>query len=172
MNRSRYSLDLRSHMAQCDANYARVMQLLPDLEEADARAIQLSLPGETHRRLEFRVVERCPYTTTVRVTCVPGDGARSAAEEGTQGANGVDGWHPMLPAPRFTLRLYHDARTAEVTEYQSGRRLQARYPYPNAEMRQPDEKIQANRFLAEYLAHCLAHGRAAERVHPEGSLSR
>jgi len=160
MSHRRYSLDLRAHMAQCDANYARVMQLLPYLEKEDARALQLSLPGETHRRLEFRVIERCPYTTTVRVSCVPADGAAA------------DGWHPMLPAPRFTLRLYHDARTAEVTEYQSGRRLQPRYPYPNAEMRQPDEKIQANRFLAEYLAHCLAHGRCAERVHPEGSLSR
>ena len=165
MNRHRYSIDLRAHIAECDANYARVMRLLPRLAEDDARTIQLSLPGDTHRRLVFRVTERCPYTTTVRVTCLPG-GTGDADDRADEA------WHPMLPAPRFTLRLYHDARTAEVIEYQSGRRLQARYPYPNAEMRQPDEKIQANRFLAEYLAHCLAHGRGAERVHPEGSLSR
>jgi uncharacterized protein len=67
-----------------------------------------------------------------------------------------------LPAPRLKVRLYHDAKAAEVIEFQHARRFAAVYPYPNPEMRQPDEKAQVNRFLGEYLSMCLACGGALE----------
>ncbi len=158
MSRPRYSVDLRAHIAECDANYARLMRLLPRLEHEDARALQLPLPDDSTRRMVFRVLERCPYTTVLEVGFV--------AENGRDEPHA---WHPMLPAPSFTVRLYHDARTAEVTEYQARRSFQGRYRYPNAEMRHPDEKSQLNRFLAEYLAHCLQHGCAVDDVCPAGT---
>ena len=70
----------------------------------------------------------------------------------------------MLPAPELTVRLYHDARTAEVTAYQGQDRFRGLYAYPNDQGRQPDEKAQLNRFLGEYLALCLAEGRESRAV--------
>jgi uncharacterized protein YqiB (DUF1249 family) len=96
-------------------------------------------------RVRMSVIERCPYTTLVELTqCIaPGLAA--------------------VPSPRLKVRLYHDAQSAEVIEFQNARRFAAVYPYPNAEMRQPDEKAQVNRFLGEYLMLCLAHDGEIER---------
>lgn len=139
----RYKVDLVAHMAECDANYVRLHQLLPELFDRDERSLTLTLLEAEHRLLRFRVLERCPYTTTLTV-----DFCRSSPE-----------WHPLLPAPRLTVRLYHDAQTAEVTAYQGEDRFEGRYEYPNGKMRQPDEKVQLNRFLGEYLSLCLTEGR-------------
>ena len=147
MARRRYSIDLIGDAAECDANYARMHQLLPELFDRDVRSVVLPLPGGdaggAERTLAFRVTERCPYTTTVSLRFQPDQEA----------------WHAMLPAPHLTIRLYHDARTAEVTGYQGQDRFRGHYEYPNGEGRQPDEKAQLNRFLGEYLALCLSHGR-------------
>lgn len=148
MARSRYKVDLIAHMAECDANYARLHQLIPELFDRDERSVSLTLPHAEARTLRFRVRERCPYTTTLLVD-FPGPGGD---------------WHPMLPAPRLEVRLYHDARTAEVTSYQGADRFLGRYDYPNPSMRHPDEKVQLNRFLGEYLALCLEHGRESAPV--------
>lgn len=61
----------------------------------------------------------------------------------------------------MTVRLYHDARLAEVTAADRFRRVPARHDYPNPAMHQPDEKQQWNRFLAEWLRHLRDHGRAS-----------
>jgi len=143
MAQRRYKVDMIAHMAECDANYARLHQLLPELFDRDERAVCLTLPGDDVRLLRFRVLERCPYTTTLAV-----DFGRQSPD-----------WHPLVPAPRLTVRLYHDARTAEVTAYQGQDRFDGRYEYPNGEMRLPDEKVQLNRFLGEYLSLCLTEGR-------------
>ncbi|HSG88988.1 MAG TPA: DUF1249 domain-containing protein [Pseudomonadales bacterium] len=148
MARGRYKVNLNAHMAECDANYVRLHRLLPELFDLDLRSMRLPLPGDDDRTLLFRVTERCPYTSTVAVQFEAGEGP----------------WHEMLPAPRLTVRLYHDAQTAEVTAYQGQDRFHGRYEYPNVEMRQPDEKAQLNRFLGEYLALCLSHGREAVPV--------
>jgi len=139
----RYKVDLVAHMAECDANYLRLHRLLPELFDRDERSLTLTLPKAEHRVLRFRAIERCPYTTTLTVDF----GCASPH------------WHPLLPAPRLTVRLYHDAQTAEVTAYQGEDRFEGRYEYPNGKMRQPDEKVQLNRFLGEYLTLCLAQGR-------------
>ncbi len=58
------------------------------------------------------------------------------------------------------IRLYHDARLAEVVEWEGQRNLRGRYDYPNIAMHQQDEKFQRNNFLGEWLNHCLSEGRA------------
>ena len=45
--------------------------------------------------------------------------------------------------------------------FQSSRQVAARYQYPNKEMFAQNEKYQQNRFLADWLEHCLQNGRAA-----------
>ena len=128
-------------MAECDANYLRLSKLFPEMRTLDRAAMGLELNGI---RLEIRmeVIERSPYTTLVRLS-----------------------QHPQVPwshRATMTVRLYHDARSAEVVEYQGRRHfLRAAYDYPNVDMRQPDEKAQINRFLGEYLSVCLSHGVAA-----------
>lgn len=65
--------------------------------------------------------------------------------------------------PRMSIRLYHDARMAEVISSQDIRQVKPRYDYPNKHMHQQDEKQQINQFLNEWLHLCLTHG----QVHVE-----
>ncbi len=64
-----------------------------------------------------------------------------------------------LHHPRMSIRLYHDARMAEVISSQDIRQVKPRYDYPNKHMHQQDEKQQINQFLNEWLHLCLEHGR-------------
>jgi uncharacterized protein len=143
--RKRYSVDLLSHMAECDANYARLMKLMPRHADSDLHVFNLVI-ADCEARVSLRIVERCPYTTLVELMQHPL----------------VTGLSFEVPALRVQIRLYHDARNAEVVEFQRASRFRSVYAYPNPEMRQRDEKVQINRFLGEYLAACLAHGTATE----------
>lgn len=60
--------------------------------------------------------------------------------------------------PRMVIRMYHDARMAEVISSQDIIQVQPRYDYPNKKMHQQDEKQQINQFLNEWLHLCLDHG--------------
>lgn len=138
-NARRYRLNFRDLMAQCESNYARLLPFISALGERDS--LDLALGRGRPRTVHIRVLERSPYTTTLRLQ--------------------DQALHDAMPAPRLTVRLYHDARLAEVTEASPFRRVQARYPYPNSQMHQRDEKAQWNRFLGEWLAHVHDHGRDA-----------
>ena len=133
----RYNIDLRAHLAECDGNYRRLQRLLPDLAEAAPGAVAVGF-GSRAPAVEVRVLDRCRYTTVVALRqCAPA---------------------PGVPDTRIKVRLYHDARCAEVIEFQGQRHFEPRYEYPNPLMRQPDEKIQINRFLRDLLNLCLLHG--------------
>ena len=131
----RYSVDLAALHATCESNYARLLQLFPDYETANCREFHLE-PGQ---RIRIDVVERCRYTTLMRVCQQGGDKS----------------W---LSAPHFDLRVYHDARMVEVISFQAQRLIEPRYEYPNPSMHARDEKAQQNVFLAEWLSHCLQQG--------------
>ncbi len=137
MHTKRYSIDLPAHMAECDANYLRLKKLFPALRQQDASSFAIDING-LQLDIVLEVLERSPYTSLVKLTQLP--------------------VAPWSRKPSITMRLYHDARNAEVVEYQGKRHFRAVYDYPNADMRQPDEKAQINRFLGEYLALCLSHG--------------
>jgi uncharacterized protein YqiB (DUF1249 family) len=139
----RYRVDLAGLQSACEANYARLMRLLPGMRERPAlRRVAVSAGDTTLAVLALKVTEAGPYTSTVEV-----------CEEA------VLAW---LPAPRLEVRVYHDARMAEVTAAEHCRRLQPRYGYPNSAMHQPDEKNQLNLFLGEWLGHYLQCGHLAE----------
>lgn len=145
MVRERYRVDLVDLQATCEANYARLLRLLPDMRGSSAgRRVALSQGERLLGVLALDVLEICPYTTTVRV----------------QQEHAL----PWLPSPQLEVRVYHDARMAEVVGAQQARRFQGRYPYPNAAMYQPDEKSQLNLFLGEWLSHCLSCGHELEPV--------
>ncbi|MDX1490894.1 MAG: DUF1249 domain-containing protein [Pseudohongiellaceae bacterium] len=153
----RYKVDLIKDMADCDANFIRLLKLMPELEsyrdyclqshiecgfEADdkyTREFSIAMSGAGVARIRISVVEVFRYTSTLLVEQV----------------NTV---HSLLPAPKVLVRLYHDARTAEAIEYQGRRALLARYAIPNEKMYHQDEKRQINGFLGEWLNLCLAAG--------------
>ena len=143
MGKSLYNVDLSAHLAECELNYVRLLQLLPGMREdtgerQQIRRVALSQGEHLLGVLALEVLETCPYTSTIEVR-----------QE-----------HSLywLPVPRLEGRVYHDARMAEVVGTQSARRFHGIYPYPNAAMHQPDEKTQLNLFLGEWLSHCLACG--------------
>jgi len=131
-----FKLDLAELHAVCEANYARLMRLFPEYERSNSREF---LVADARVRLE--VVERCRYTTIFHLH-------QQQSEER---------WLGRL---RVEVRAYHDAGMLEVGMFQSHRRIAARYQYPNEGMYQQDEKSQQNRFLADWLEHCLQNGRA------------
>lgn len=57
----------------------------------------------------------------------------------------------LLEGLRLKIRIYHDARVAEVIDYQGHYRIKAKYDYPNPNMYYPNEKRQVNQLLAEWL---------------------
>lgn len=137
--RERYRVDLVGLQTACEANYARLMRLLPDMRGGQsARRIGMTQGEQMLGVLVLEVVQACPYTTTLRVR-----------QEHSL---------PWLPVPQLEVQVYHDARMAEVVSAEHARRFRSRYPYPNACMHQPDEKAQLNQFLGEWLSHCLACG--------------
>lgn len=126
----------------CEGNYLRLMKLVP--AEDDERSFLL---GSSQQGARVRIVieEDHRYTTMLSVY--------------------QEGLSPEWLQPlSMQVRLYHDALMAEVTGYQNQRRFEGRYTYPNPGMRMPDEKVQLNRFLAEWLEHCIRHGRIERNV--------
>jgi uncharacterized protein YqiB (DUF1249 family) len=63
-----------------------------------------------------------------------------------------------LLQPRMAIRLYHDARVAEVISSQDIHHVKPRNDYPNVLMHLPDEKQQINQFLKEWLQLCFELG--------------
>lgn len=136
--RPRYNVDLADLHSVCEANYVRVLRLFPDYERCNQRAFVAGSNAQaSHITLE--VTERSRYTTMLRLTQLSAVAVPRSAL-------------------KLDLRLYHDARMAEVVAFQSQRSTAGRYPYPNPNMLQRDEKRQQNAYLAELLAFCLAEG--------------
>ncbi len=143
--RERYRVDLIGLQAACEANYARLMRLLPQMREQQrARRIAVTQGDQMLGVLALEVLQDNPYTTTLLV-----------CQEHSL---------PWLPVPQLQVQVYHDARMAEVISAEHARRFRSIYPYPNTAMHQPDEKAQLNVFLGEWLSHCLACGHEFEAV--------
>lgn len=130
--------DLTDLHALCEANYRRLLQLFPDYEHSNTRQFSA---GSARIRLE--VTDRGRYTTTLAINL--------------QG---------NLPAPlgvrSLDMRVYHDARMAEVIAFQSRRTREPRFRYPNPGMHQRNEKLGQNQFVADFLSFCLSEGLASE----------
>ncbi len=145
----RYKVDLPRQLAQCEANYLRLMKLLPALDTSDEREFALPMAASEALRVHIRVEDRAPYTTTVLV---------SHPQAPLPESLGLSA--KAMAMPELRVRLYHDALMAEVVCWQRHRSIKPKYDYPNAQMYQQDEKAQLNLFLGEWLSHCLAQGHA------------
>lgn len=152
------SVHLHEQMAVCDGNYIRLLKLLPVMRMAAGRKSLHELPDTGRERsilipgkgttgdmqVTLRISEHFRYTTELEVVqLLPFDKGH-------------------YRTPTMLVRLYHDARSAEVVSYQQQRiRWQ-----PSDDAGRPGwhglslEKMQLNAFLGEWLALCLAQGLA------------
>ena len=150
MAKPRYIIDFEQQMADCDANYLKIMKLLPDYATVDE--MEFALPSERGETLKvvITVIDRARYTTTVmvrqEVTAAPWSG-------------------PQM----MNVRIYHDAQMAEIISFQKKRHFHARYEYPNDQQFHPDEKAQLNRFLGEWLTYSLINGLSTATFDPSKS---
>jgi uncharacterized protein len=141
-------LDLSARMAVCDANYLRLLKLIPDFSVGYVRTILLppvkATTTNAMQRMEIRVTESFRYTATVSV--------QLALTEA------MPAWYR---APQLVVRVYHDAETAEVLSYQDQQRFKAFYSEDEAPNFYWDEKNQVNVFLAEWLMLSIEGGMSA-----------
>ena len=164
MKRKRYVPNLITDMAECDANYLRLCQLFPHMGKEDKLsfgidATEKRLAGfslltcselsdigieDQSAKVELEIYERCPYTTMLRISVTNNEDA------------------PWIRWPTMEVRIYLDAKSAEVISFERHRNFKYRYALPNANMFQPDEKSQINKYLGELLTYCLHNGYSLE----------
>jgi uncharacterized protein YqiB (DUF1249 family) len=123
----------------CDVNYARLLRLLPDCDTEN-----LQYQFEVNDRLSYtiKIIECSRYTSTLEMS--------QKSQLGRVGQIEYEFLRPVVQ-----VRLYHDAKMAEVISAQNIGSLQPSYQYPNTKMYQKNEKEMVNLFLAEWLQFCL-----------------
>ena len=174
MPKSDYSVDLIKQMAECDANYIRLLKLVPemsayldrsfaDFDSTDEGPGQAISDEEPEKALEGRVTRFClagyddvdgvnePVTVEIKIL----EAFKYTSTLEIVQKPELTKW---MTNPSMLVRVYHDASTAEVVSYQGHRKLKPRYAKPNPEMYHSDEKMQVNQFLGEWLTHCLKSG--------------
>ena len=139
--RQRHNLQ-RLH-GECELNYVRLLKLMPGPSKL-GQSIRVDFTHESKSGMQICIDEITPYT------CLLSIAAESARPE----------W---LPEIQIKVRIYHDAKMAEVVEWCNDRTI----PWELAEkssMQASDEKWQWNMFLSDLLAHGLSHGMSKVKV--------
>ncbi len=139
-NMRKYHVDLSTLMRVYETNYAKLVSLLPK-NEIIGELVSYNICQQEY---QIRILEVTVYTTLVEVYQIDNK--------------------PIYPLPKLTVRLYHDARVAEVCASQQLSRIKAKYDYPNGKMLQKDEKHQLNQFLNDWLTFCLKNGISQEPI--------
>ena len=159
--RTRYQPNLVSLMTLCANNYFLLLKV-----QADKTQI--------NQQRHFFINEQLTYVVTVNeitrytslITFEQTAFERKAIDKNTTNLDIKKFTHAFHP--RMSIRLYHDARMAEVISSQDIFRIKPRYDYPNKHMHQQDEKQQINQFLNEWLQLCLEHGQVQVALNTNG----
>ena len=133
----RQRLNLSQLHAECGLNYVRLLRLIPNPVEVGT-SIRVDFADGPSSGMLLTVVEVTKYTYLLTIVA---DGSRPR-------------W---LSEIEVKVRVYNDARMAEVIEWCSDRTI----PWLLCEssgMQARDEKWQWNMFLSELLAHGLSRG--------------
>ena len=143
--RQNYQPNLVSLMTLCANNYMLLLKVL-----ASKTAL-----GETRH---FFISDFLAYNVTIKEVTRYTSVISFEQESLNHTLKNIPGIVVSALHPRMTIRLYHDARVAEVLATQDIRQVKPRYDYPNSQMHQQDEKQQTNQFLNEWLHLCLRLG--------------
>ena len=123
----------RSPMWYFEKNYFSLHTMLEQTRLLDNGRVQFEVGRYP---VELEVLEETRYTILVRIC---------------QKLTSTDS---MLMDVMFTVRIYLDARLAEVITYQGQHRIGYKYPYPYDDLYLPGEKKQCNLFLYDWLNAC------------------
>lgn len=118
-------------------NYHRLLDLAPNLDLMDGECIS---ERDGRRSLWLRVLEQTPYSTLCQL------------HEYSRGGGGE------VEEIALTLRVYHDARVADLLSYRNrfgGCEVFEARVLEDAALK---KKRELNFFLWKWLGHCLAHG--------------
>lgn len=132
------SLPVRSFanlMELYENNYIFIRRLVPDLDRLPVDVVS-RVAGAVDLRLIIQ--ERCRYTTTLTLTHV------------------FDG--DVGTSPDLEIRIYHDARTAEVLPSSSFKSFGLWERQPQPDPRSLAWRWEVNRFLFRWLRYCLGEG--------------
>lgn len=143
-NRKKYQPNLVSLMSLCANNYFLFLKIQADQTQLYQ---QRHFFINDHLGYVIRVNEVTRYTSLITFE------QKAVEQKNTTNKALLNSFHP-----RMSIRLYHDARMAEVISSQDIHQVKPRYDYPNKHMHQQDEKQQINQFLNEWLHLCLKHG--------------
>ncbi|WP_345291788.1 DUF1249 domain-containing protein [Kangiella marina] len=133
----KYIPDLKEFMALCASNYAKLARLTMLTELALNQSFSIPIEGQPNLLITLK--QKSKHTATYELK-----------QES----------HHFSLKRQYLVRMYHDAKVAEVLTGLNQGMLPPVFAYPNDEMKQPDEKIQLNRFLAEWLNFCLEFGQS------------
>jgi uncharacterized protein YqiB (DUF1249 family) len=123
-----------------ERNYAALMALVEDLELQEKAVAGYAFQGT---QIRINLLEQTRYTYLVEI-------------RQTFPQNSL-----AIPDLEFRVRIYLDARLAEVVGYQGKHYLKARYPVPNISMFHPDEKRQSNLLLYDWL---MSYGYTSQQL--------
>ncbi len=138
VKRQKYVPDLPGFMRLCEDNYRLILNLFPQWQSAVTASSSWSDADAVQIRLCCQVIERTPYTLLLQFEQQP------VIE-------------PWVKALSMKVRLYHDARMAEVVLFQHQRLRIPQQRGVDPVLHSADEKNQTNHFLHEWLLYCLLH---------------
>ncbi len=127
----RIKADYAALMDLYEQNYIRLRCIVPDMQTADVMVSQI----EGYADLHLSIKERCKYTTFLNLTYQFKQSGQS-----------------KLFLPDLNIRVYHDAKTAEVQNRQS----RVHQLLDNKGSIQHQWTL--NRFLYKWLGYCLYQG--------------
>lgn len=125
------SVNFAKLMDMYEQNYMRLRCLIPSMDIADVMVSQV----EGYSDLHLSIKERCKYTTIMNLTYQFKEKDKSA-----------------LLLPNLNIRVYHDAKTAEVQNKQS------RIHQILSNEGSLEHQYRLNRFLYKWLGYCLYQG--------------
>ena len=118
-----------------ETNYIYRRRLMPERESIGEEAVSSPDGGVD---LHLRVMECCPYTTTLSLTHLFDDGS--------------------VTAPDLFVRVYHDARVAEVLPDSPLHHFRLWNADEQPDPRSLTWRWEVNRFLNRWLRYCLGEG--------------
>lgn len=131
-----FTINLSLEHAIAQRNYGRLLRLFPGWASVDSLSFAVQ-----QKRIHITVEQRDTYSTVFAI---------SESKGTTQD----------LAPTQCRIRAYHDVQMIEIIEWNGSRRFKPRYKYPNAKMMAKDEKWQLNRFIGEWLDHCIRFGQS------------
>jgi uncharacterized protein YqiB (DUF1249 family) len=162
MQSKKYHPRISTLMNLCEVNYMLLVRLLASNNDAEVVGDKRCYFISDFLSYQTEILEVTRYTSLVSINqTLPY--SKITSEKSTQHrvsplSNITNSKFSTLLHPKMVIRMYHDARMAEVISNQDIRQVKPRYDYPNSKMHLPDEKEQINQFLKEWLQLSLKLG--------------